>query len=67
MNGDQERDAALSRAVRLREDGRAEEARVQLLALAERYPQDAGIAYRPRGRTTCSAWSTRRCPSTSGR
>ncbi|MFD5101068.1 tetratricopeptide repeat protein [Streptomyces albidochromogenes] len=45
MNGDQERDAALARAVRLREDGRAEEARVQLLALAERYPRDARIAY----------------------
>ncbi|MGR8011974.1 tetratricopeptide repeat protein [Streptomyces hypolithicus] len=45
MNGDHERDAALARAVRLRETGRAAEARVQLVALAERYPQDAAIAY----------------------
>ncbi|MFF3342678.1 tetratricopeptide repeat protein [Streptomyces flavidovirens] len=45
MNGDHERDAALSQAVRLREDGRAAEARGRLVALAERYPQDAEIAY----------------------
>ncbi|MET9514273.1 tetratricopeptide repeat protein [Streptomyces sp. NPDC002994] len=45
MNGDQERDTALAEAVRLRADGRAAEARVQLVALAERYPQDAEIAY----------------------
>ncbi|MGX1882921.1 tetratricopeptide repeat protein [Streptomyces sp. NPDC055287] len=45
MNGDQERDTALSQAVRLREDGRVAEARAQLVALADQYPQDAEIAY----------------------
>lgn len=46
MDDDQEkRNAALSQAVRLREEGRAAEARVELVALAARYPQDAEIAY----------------------
>ncbi|MBT2394578.1 tetratricopeptide repeat protein [Streptomyces sp. ISL-100] len=49
MNGDQERDqerdTALAEAVRLREDGRAAEARGLLVTLADRYPQDAEIAY----------------------
>jgi tetratricopeptide (TPR) repeat protein len=42
---DHERDAALAQAVRLREQGQAPQAREQLLILAERYPQDAEIAY----------------------
>ncbi|WP_214412107.1 tetratricopeptide repeat protein [Sphaerisporangium fuscum] len=42
---DDERDVALARAVRLREDGRREEARERLLDLAERYPGDAEVAY----------------------
>jgi tetratricopeptide (TPR) repeat protein len=42
---DHERDAALAQAVRLREQGEAAPARQRLLALAERYPQDAEIAY----------------------
>ncbi|HET6860065.1 MAG TPA: tetratricopeptide repeat protein [Streptomyces sp.] len=45
MNGDHERDAALSQAVRLREQGLTERARDELTALAERYPQDAEIAF----------------------
>ncbi|MGW0565409.1 tetratricopeptide repeat protein [Streptomyces sp. NPDC003016] len=45
MNGDHERDTALAQAVRLREEGRAAEARGRLVTLAERYPQDAVIAY----------------------
>ncbi|MGW7056446.1 tetratricopeptide repeat protein [Streptomyces sp. NPDC054887] len=45
MNGDQERDATLAAAVRLREEGRAGEARVLLVDLAERFPRDAEIAY----------------------
>lgn len=42
---DDERDAALAQAVRLREQGQAARARERLLVLAERYPQDAEIAY----------------------
>jgi tetratricopeptide (TPR) repeat protein len=42
---DDERDAALSQAVRLREQGQASQAREQLLILADRYSQDAEIAY----------------------
>ncbi|MGW0548925.1 tetratricopeptide repeat protein [Streptomyces altiplanensis] len=45
MNGDHERDTALVQAVRLREEGRAAEARGRLVTLAERYPRDARIAY----------------------
>ncbi|GFH34742.1 tetratricopeptide repeat protein [Streptomyces pacificus] len=45
MNRDQERDAALARAVRLREHGQTVEARERLVALAEQYPQDVEIAY----------------------
>jgi tetratricopeptide (TPR) repeat protein len=40
----EQRDAALSQAVRLREEG-TPQAREQLLSLAERWPQDAAIAY----------------------
>ncbi|MCO6005544.1 tetratricopeptide repeat protein [Actinoallomurus purpureus] len=43
MNG--ARDSALSQAVRLREEGRADQARERLLDLTERYPEDAEIAY----------------------
>ncbi|MEU1375929.1 tetratricopeptide repeat protein [Streptomyces triculaminicus] len=43
MNDD--RDAALARAVRLREQGETERARGELLALTDRYPEDAEIAY----------------------
>ena len=42
---DDERDAALAQAVRLREQGQASQAREQLLILADRYPQDAEIAW----------------------
>ncbi|MEU2248342.1 tetratricopeptide repeat protein [Streptomyces sp. NPDC019224] len=45
MSDDRERDAALARAVRLRVQGRAGAAREQLLELAERYPEDAAVAY----------------------
>ncbi|MFF0723835.1 tetratricopeptide repeat protein [Streptomyces sp. NPDC004134] len=45
MSGDHERTAALARAVRLREQGRAGPARERLMELAERYPEDAEIAY----------------------
>ncbi|MEN8654110.1 tetratricopeptide repeat protein [Streptomyces sp. 21So2-11] len=45
MSGDQERDAALSQAVRLREQGQTERAREELVALAQRYPQDTEVAY----------------------
>ncbi|MFF3617073.1 tetratricopeptide repeat protein [Streptomyces sp. NPDC002580] len=45
MNSDRERDADLARAIRLREQGRAAEARERLSALAERHPQDAEVAY----------------------
>lgn len=40
-----DRDALLAAAVRLRETGRREEAREQLLALRDRFPEDARIAY----------------------
>lgn len=40
-----ERERLLSEAVRLREDGRREEAREQLLALCEQFPSDAEVAY----------------------
>lgn len=43
MTGD--RDRLLAEAVRLRTDGRREEARDQLLALCEQFPQDAEVAY----------------------
>ncbi|MBO3746913.1 tetratricopeptide repeat protein [Streptosporangiaceae bacterium NEAU-GS5] len=39
------RDSELRRAVQLREDGRVEEARAALVALAARWPDDAEIAY----------------------
>lgn len=42
---DEQRDLELAQAVRLREDGQAEEARTQLLALARRFPDDAEVAY----------------------
>ncbi|MDP9843460.1 tetratricopeptide repeat protein [Streptosporangium lutulentum] len=42
---DTERDTALAQAVRLREESKRDEAREKLLALAERYPDDAEIAY----------------------
>lgn len=45
MSGDHERDAALARAVQLREQGRTGQAREQLMELAERYPKDAEVAY----------------------
>ncbi|MEV6078816.1 tetratricopeptide repeat protein [Streptomyces sp. NPDC052069] len=45
MNNDHQRDAALAQAVQLREQGRAEQARNQLIELTERYPDDAEIAY----------------------
>ncbi|NBE52078.1 tetratricopeptide repeat protein [Streptomyces boluensis] len=40
-----ERDTRLAEAVRLRESGRPEEARVRLVALAEELPTDAQVAY----------------------
>ncbi|MFC9281652.1 tetratricopeptide repeat protein [Streptomyces collinus] len=45
MSDDRERDAALARAVRLREQGHLDQARTRLTELAERYPEDAEIAY----------------------
>jgi tetratricopeptide (TPR) repeat protein len=39
------RDDLLSRAVRLREQGQTERAREELLALLDRYPDDAEVAY----------------------
>ncbi|MET9063549.1 tetratricopeptide repeat protein [Streptosporangium sandarakinum] len=45
MSDGQERDAALAEAVRLREQGQAEQARERLMALVERYPEDAEVAY----------------------
>ncbi|GAB2443607.1 tetratricopeptide repeat protein [Streptosporangium sandarakinum] len=45
MSDDHERDAALAGAVRLREQGQAEQAREQLVELAARYPEDAEVAY----------------------
>ncbi len=40
-----ERDRELAEAVRLREQGNAEEARARLLTLTEQWPDDAEIAY----------------------
>ncbi|MEV0323727.1 tetratricopeptide repeat protein [Streptomyces sp. NPDC050658] len=40
-----QRDRLLAEAVRLREDGRREEARERLLALCEQFPLDADVAY----------------------
>ncbi|MEV3857343.1 tetratricopeptide repeat protein [Streptomyces sp. NPDC050095] len=40
-----DRDALLAQAVRLRESGRREEARTQLLALRGEFPDDAQVAY----------------------
>src|SRR5215472_1080038 len=45
MSDDHGRDVALARAVHLREQDQAGQAREQLVALAERYPEDAEIAY----------------------
>ncbi|MFH9959619.1 tetratricopeptide repeat protein [Streptomyces roseolus] len=45
MSNDRERDTALARAVQLREQGEAEQAREQLVELVERYPGDSEIAY----------------------
>ncbi|MET7458541.1 tetratricopeptide repeat protein [Streptomyces sp. NPDC005574] len=45
MSDDHEKNAALARAVQLREQGQAGQAREQLVELAERYPGDAEIAY----------------------
>ncbi|MFF0435487.1 tetratricopeptide repeat protein [Streptomyces sp. NPDC004327] len=45
MSDDHERTAALARAVQLREQGQAGQAREQLVELAERYPEDVEIAY----------------------
>ncbi|ATL25550.1 TPR repeat protein [Streptomyces formicae] len=42
---DLERDEALAEAIRLREAGRREEAKEQLVALAEHFPHDAEVAY----------------------
>jgi tetratricopeptide (TPR) repeat protein len=42
---DDQRDVGLARAVRFREDGQAEHAREELLLLAQRYPDDAEVAY----------------------
>jgi tetratricopeptide (TPR) repeat protein len=42
---DDQRDVGLAQAVRLREDGQAEQAREELLPLAQRYPDDAEVAY----------------------
>ncbi|MEU5952179.1 tetratricopeptide repeat protein [Streptomyces sp. NPDC047525] len=40
-----DRDRLLAEAIRLREDGRREEARQRLLALCEQFPQDPDVAY----------------------
>ncbi|MFE0175406.1 tetratricopeptide repeat protein [Streptomyces sp. NPDC059002] len=40
-----DRDTTLAETVRLREAGRRDEAREQLVALAERFPRDAEVAY----------------------
>ncbi|BDM74840.1 hypothetical protein HEK616_83270 (plasmid) [Streptomyces nigrescens] len=45
MSDDRARDTGLARAVQLREQGQAGQAREQLVELAERYPEDAEIAY----------------------
>ncbi|MFF2329444.1 MULTISPECIES: tetratricopeptide repeat protein [unclassified Streptomyces] len=42
---DHDRDAALAAAVRLRTEGRPEEARERLLALSASFPEDAEVAY----------------------
>lgn len=45
MSDEHEKKAALARAVQLREQGQAGQAREQLVGLAGRYPEDAEIAY----------------------
>jgi tetratricopeptide (TPR) repeat protein len=45
MSDDHGRDAVLARAVHLREQGQAGQAREHLVELTERYPEDAEIAY----------------------
>ncbi|MGX2996317.1 tetratricopeptide repeat protein [Streptomyces sp. JNUCC 64] len=45
MSDDGTRDALLAEAVRLREDGRREEARARLLELSAAHPDDAEVAY----------------------
>ncbi|MDH6133796.1 thioredoxin-like negative regulator of GroEL [Kitasatospora sp. MAA4] len=45
MSDDHERAAALTRAVQLREQGQAGQAREQLMELTEQYPEDVEIAY----------------------
>ncbi|MGK5642777.1 tetratricopeptide repeat protein [Streptomyces sp. URMC 126] len=45
MSDDRDKAAELARAVRLREQGRAGQAREALLELASRHPEDAEIAY----------------------
>lgn len=42
---DDQRDELLAQALYLREQGHTEEAREDLLTLAQRYPDDAGVAY----------------------
>ncbi|MFJ2739429.1 tetratricopeptide repeat protein [Streptomyces sp. NPDC087440] len=42
---DTNRDSSLTEAISLRTAGRTEEARIRLLALGERFPEDAEIAY----------------------
>ncbi|MFF8276059.1 tetratricopeptide repeat protein [Streptomyces lateritius] len=42
---DEARDGLLAEAIRLREQGRQEEARARLLELSARYPDDAEVAY----------------------
>ncbi|MEV5979530.1 tetratricopeptide repeat protein [Streptomyces sp. NPDC052114] len=44
-NSVEDRDQLLAEAIRLRETGRREEARERLVALSERLPQDAEVAY----------------------
>ncbi|MFD3530664.1 tetratricopeptide repeat protein [Streptomyces sp. NPDC058664] len=45
MKPDEEKNGLLAEAVALREQGRREEARERLVALAAQHPDDAGIAY----------------------
>ncbi|WP_329115351.1 tetratricopeptide repeat protein [Streptomyces sp. NBC_01465] len=45
MNADHEWDAALAEAVLLREQGKPEQARERLLALAEKHPDSVEVAY----------------------
>lgn len=45
MKGDHEREATLSQAIRLRQQGQSVQAREQLLILAKQYPHDVEIAY----------------------